>query len=134
MVESIYYELLDKFGEPKTNLWWTLNAFLPPLKCTSLKHLWDIIEYVNFTRQRVWEVIRFTTTKSKIGRPTNLLSDKEVYILATVKMEVAHIPPKYSISLINNLQQVLHFVGNFFRWDEFKFHTIVFPQNHWKFK
>ena len=77
MVKSSYSGILDEFGVQKTTLWITLNALLPPLKCYSMKHLWDLIAVIKVTRQRVREVIGITTIKNRIGVPTDLIRDKE---------------------------------------------------------
>ena len=82
MVKPIYSDLLKEFGVPKTTLCKTLNVLLPTLKCSYLNYLWDLIEVVKLTSQRVIEVIRLTKI-NKIGRSTYLLRDKEAYIVVT---------------------------------------------------
>ena len=72
---------------PKTTLWWNLDVLFPPLKYYSLNHPWYLVAIGKFTRQIVIEVVALTTIKNRIVIPTNLLRDKESYIVATVEME-----------------------------------------------
>ena len=53
MVKSIYYDILDEIGTPKTTTWWNLNVIFPSLKCTYLKHLWELIESGNVIKKGV---------------------------------------------------------------------------------
>ena len=111
MVKSAYIEFLDEFGVPKITLWYTLNALFPPHKCSSLKHLGDLISVSKVMRQRFREVIFLATIKNTIGRPTNFLRDKEAYIVTTEEIKGAQVLPKYTISLKKDLKKVLHFIG-----------------------
>ena len=40
--KSSYSEVLGKFGLPNSTLTYFLKVIFPPLKSSSLKHLWDI--------------------------------------------------------------------------------------------
>ena len=55
--KSSYSEVLGKFGVPKSTLTYFLNAIFPPLKCSSLKHLWDLMGVGKMTNLIVREVI-----------------------------------------------------------------------------
>ena len=78
------------------------------MKFSSLKHLWGIIGVGKITKKIVREVIILTVVKNKAGTRTYLLKDKEAYIVATSEVGGVHGLPRYSISLENELQQVLH--------------------------
>ena len=60
-------------------------------------------------------MITLTVVKNIPGPKTYLIKDKEVYIVETSEMEVAHGLPRYAMSLTNELlltlQQVLRGVG-----------------------
>ena len=43
LMKSSYSKILEKFGVPKSTLCRSLNVIFPPLKCSYLKHLSDII-------------------------------------------------------------------------------------------
>ena len=43
LIKSSYSKRHEEFGVPKYTIWCTLNVIFPPLKFSSLKHLWDII-------------------------------------------------------------------------------------------
>ena len=77
MIKLIYTELLGEFGVPKTTLCRTLFVLFPPLKCSSLKHLWDLIKVGKVMSQTVKEVFGVTIIKNRLGRPTSLLRYKE---------------------------------------------------------
>ena len=51
------------------------------------------------------------TIINKIGRPPNLLIYKEAYIAETAEMEGTYGLPRCTISLTNDVQQVIHCVG-----------------------
>ena len=71
MVKSTYAGLLEEFCIPKRTLCRTLNVLFPPLKITSLKHLWDPIAIGDAKKEIFREVIRLTTIRNKI-RKSNL--------------------------------------------------------------
>ena len=54
-----------KFGVPKFTLTYFLNVILPPLKCSSLKHLWDLMGVGKITKRIVREVIYKIAVKKK---------------------------------------------------------------------
>ena len=54
-----------------------------PMKCYSLKHLWDLIGVGKITKEIVIEGIPLTEVKERSGKKTYLLKDKESYIVAT---------------------------------------------------
>ena len=63
-------------------------------------------------------MIGLTTIKNIIGRPTNLLRDKEAYIITIAEIESAHRLLEDEISLANELQKVLHWKGKINSVDE----------------
>ena len=92
-------------------LWITLNIIFPPLKCSFLKHLWDLLGVGKITNKIVREVIAITVVNNITGTKTYLLKYKEAYIVATSEMEGANWLPRDAISHSNELQQVLCGVG-----------------------
>ena len=64
MVNSSYAEPFEEFGVPKSTICRSLNVLLPPLKITSMKHLWDLIEIENTKKEKVRELITLTTIKN----------------------------------------------------------------------
>ena len=84
-----------------------------------MKHQWGIISVGNFIRKRVREVISLTTIL-KMGIPNKLLIDTESYIMATAEMEGVYGIPSDTISIKNELQQVLHLVGKISIVDDIK--------------
>ena len=111
MIKLSYSEILEEFGAPNCTLWRTLNAIFPPLKCSSLKDLWDITGVSKTTKKIVREVIAKKVVNKKRGNKTYLLKDEEAYILATSEIDGAHGPPRDTEILTNEIQQVLHDVG-----------------------
>ena len=55
--KSSYYEILLDFGVPNSTLTYLLNVLFAPLKCSSLKHLWDLMGVGKITKRIVREVI-----------------------------------------------------------------------------
>ena len=85
-----------------------------------MKYQWGITAVKNiYTRKKVREVISLTTIK-KMERQTKLLIYTEAYIMATSKMEGVYGIPRDTISIKNELQQVLHLVGKIRIFDEIK--------------
>ena len=56
LIKSSYSDTLEEFGVPKSTICCTLNIILPPLKFSSLKHLWYLIEVETITKKIVREV------------------------------------------------------------------------------
>ena len=83
LTKSRYCELLEQFELPKSTLRITLNVPFPPLKCSSMKHLWDLIEVGKITKKTVREVITLTVVKNSPGPKNCLIKEKEVYIAET---------------------------------------------------
>ena len=52
-----------------------MNVLIPPLKSSSLKHLWDLIGFVKTTKKTVREAIKLTVVKSTPGPKKCLLKD-----------------------------------------------------------
>ena len=76
MVKSTYAELIEEFGTPKRILLHNLNVISPPLKCSSLKHLWSLILFGDVNKERFLEVIRLTKTKKLEEQLTSLKMKK----------------------------------------------------------
>ena len=55
--KSSYSEILVKFWAPKSTLTYFLNVLFAPLKCSSLKHLWDLMGVGKITKRIVRKVI-----------------------------------------------------------------------------
>ena len=72
LMNSNYSEILEEFGLPNSTLWSTLNVIFPSLKCSSLKHLWDLIGVDKIAKTTVGEVIIHTVSKNRPG-PKNYL-------------------------------------------------------------
>ena len=104
--KSIYYEILGKFEVPKSTLTGSLNSIFPPLECSSLKHPWYLIGNENITKRIGKEVIMKIFVKNKSGNKTYLLKDKEVYIVSTSEIDVAHKLPIDIENFTKELQQV----------------------------
>ena len=75
--KSRYYDLLENFGVPKPTPWCNLNVIFPPIKCSSVKHLWDLTAVGKFTIKIYIGVISLKTIKIKIGTVNYLLRYKE---------------------------------------------------------
>ena len=60
VVKLTYADLIGEFGVPKSIICQTLNVLLPPLKITSLKHLWDLIAIGDVKKKIVRGVTRLT--------------------------------------------------------------------------
>ena len=103
LIKSSYSYIIEEFGVPKSTICCTLNVILPPLKFSSLKHIWDLIEVGKITKKIVREVIVKTVVKNKNGK-TYLLKYKEAYIVATSEINGAHGLPRYIARLSNNIQ------------------------------
>ena len=92
--KSSYSEIFVKFVVPKSTLAYFLKEIFPPLKYSSLKHLWDIMGVGKITKRIVREVVdKIVVTKKRINR-TYLLKDKEAYIVATSEIDGAHVLPR----------------------------------------
>ena len=102
---------MENFGVPKSTLCIFLNIIFPSLKCSSLKHLWDLIVFGKTKKIIVREVITKKVVKNKTGNKTYLLKDKESHIVATSEIYGANELPRDIYTFTNELQQVLHDVG-----------------------
>ena len=60
-----------------------MNLILPPLKCSFLKHLWDLIGVGKITKKSVRKEITLTVVKNSPGTKTNLLNGEQAEIVAT---------------------------------------------------
>ena len=60
-----------------------LNVIFPPLKCSSINHLWYIMSLVEINNKSVMKMIAENIDKQKLGQKTYLLKYKEAYIVAT---------------------------------------------------
>ena len=87
MIKSSYSEILENVGVPKSTLTRFLNVILPSLKCSSLKHLWDLMGVDIITKRIVREVIAKIFFKNKSGNKTSLLKKEDVYIVATSEID-----------------------------------------------
>ena len=94
MIKSSYSEILGNFGVPKSNLTLSLNEISPPLKYSSLKHLWDITAVGKIKNRIVREVIAKIVVKNKSGNRNYLLNEEEAYIVATSEIYGAHGLPR----------------------------------------
>ena len=72
-----------------------------------MKHQWGVIAVGKFMSKIVRYVISLTTIK-KMVRLTKILIDTEAYIMASAKMKGVYGIPRYTISIKNELQQVIH--------------------------
>ena len=64
MVKYTYADILKECGVPKITIFWTCNVILPPLECTYLKYLWDLILILYVKNERFRVMIRITTVKN----------------------------------------------------------------------
>ena len=64
MVNPSYSDIFEELGVPKTTIWRNLDVIFPPLKCSSLKHLWYLIAVGKVKRKIVREVIRLKKLKN----------------------------------------------------------------------
>ena len=101
----------DNFGVPKTSLQRYLNIIFLSLKCSSLKHLWYLIGLGEISNKTVRKTITENIIKQELGHNSYLLKDKEAYIVATTEIEGVHGLPRYTTTISEELQQVLHGVG-----------------------
>ena len=65
MDKSSYSEILVKFSLPKSTLTYFLKVIFPPLKSSSLKHLWNIMGVGKTTKRVVREVIEKIVVREK---------------------------------------------------------------------
>ena len=94
MIKSSYSEILENFGVPDSTLIFPLNVTSPSLKCSSLKHLWDLMGVGKITKRIVREVIAKIVVKNKSGNRNYLLNEEEAYIVATSEIYGAHGLPR----------------------------------------
>ena len=100
MIKSTYHELLEKFGCTKMHtLYQAANVIFPPLKCSSLKHLQDLISVGDVNKERVRCVIRLYKNPEKTGRGTYLHRYEEAYITETAEVDGGHTMLNDTISL-----------------------------------
>ena len=63
--KSSYSDILGEFGLPNSTLTYFLNVIFPPLKCSSLRHLWDLMGVGKITKIIVREVIEKQLLRKK---------------------------------------------------------------------
>ena len=68
---------------PKSTLTYFLDVIFLPLKCSSLKHLWNLMGVGKIKNRIVREVTKQLVVKKKRRNKTYLLKDEEAYIVAT---------------------------------------------------
>ena len=111
MDKSSYFEILGNFGVPKYTLNVYLNVIFPSLKCSSLKHLWDIMCVEKIIKILVREVIAEIVVKKKCGSKTYLLKYEESYIVAISEIDGSLVLLRDIYTFTNELQQLIHDVG-----------------------
>ena len=73
LINSSYYEILEEFWLPNSTLFCIMNIMFPPIKCKSMKHMWDLIGVGKITMKIVREVITLATVKNIPGPKTYLV-------------------------------------------------------------
>ena len=68
--KSSFSDILVKFGVPKSTLTYFLEIIFPPLKISSLKHLWDIMGVGKITKIIVREMIEKIVVTEKMVNKT----------------------------------------------------------------
>ena len=74
---------MANFGVPKSTLTYLLNVIFPPLKCSFMDHLWDIMGFGKITKRIVRELIEKIVVTKQRGNKTYPLKDEGEYIVAT---------------------------------------------------
>ena len=74
---------------------------VPPLKCSSMNHLWNLIVGGKIL---VKEMIAETAVKKKSGNKTYFLTDQDSYIVATSEIDGARELPRDTTIFGNELQ------------------------------
>ena len=75
--------MLVNFAIPKSTVTYFLNVIFAPLKCSSLKNLWDLMGVEKITKRIVRDVTEKIFINTKRGNKTYLLKDEEEYIVET---------------------------------------------------
>ena len=80
LMKSSYSKILETFGVTKYILWITINIIFTQLKCSSMKHLLDLIGGRKIPKKTIREGIMHTVVKNIPGTKTYLFKDEEAYI------------------------------------------------------
>ena len=111
MDKSSYSEILGQFGVPKSTLTYFLKIIFSSLKCSSLKHLWDLMGFGKTTKRIVREVIDKIVVNTKRVNKTYPLKDEESYMMEKIEIDGAQGLPRDIHTFTDELQQVLHAIG-----------------------
>ena len=111
LLKSSCATIQDNFGVTNTSLQRYLNVIFPPLKCSSLKHLWYLMSLGKISNKTVRKTITENIVKKELGHKSYLLKDEEAYIVSTTEIDGANGLPRDTTTISNELQQVLHGVG-----------------------
>ena len=103
LLKSICTAIHDDFGVPNTYIQRYLNLIFPPLKCSSLKHLWYLTILGEIDNKSVRNMITENIVKQKLGQKYYLLGYEYAYILATTEIEVAHDFPRGTNTIPNEI-------------------------------
>ena len=68
MIKSSYSDILEIFGVPKSTLCRSLGVIFRPLKCSSLKHLWNVIVVGKTTKIMVRKLMAKIVVKKKLKK------------------------------------------------------------------
>ena len=76
LLKSRCAAIQDSFGVPNNFLKRYLNVIFPPLKCSSLKHLWYLTSLDKISNKTVRKTITEKIVKQELGNKYYLLRDK----------------------------------------------------------
>ena len=83
LLKSRYSAIHENFSVSKTSLQRYLNAILPPLKCSSLKHPLYLRSLGKISNKSIKKTITENIVKLNLGHKSYLLNGVEAYIVVT---------------------------------------------------
>ena len=108
--KSSYSDILENVGVPKSTLCRSLNVIFPPLKCSYLKHLWDLILVGKITKKIFREVIQKTGIKTKSIKNLPYQGQRSIHCGNIRNICCTWTPKIYNKPHKQN-KKVLHYVG-----------------------
>ena len=90
LLNTYYAQLKSEYGIPHSKLKHYLEKICPPLKCINAQHVHQIFKKGELLISKLLEIIKISSQRIKVGRPTYLNSYEEALVVASAEIEGAH--------------------------------------------
>ena len=99
-----------KYGINSSTMKINLSKIFQPLQCKNMRNFNQKMKIGKVSRSNLREVLQLSVRNNKVGIPTYLSPDKEVFVIAEVEIEVYHRLPINTALISDELQGVFESV------------------------